>query len=75
VVKAAGWGWPTAKAVLDLRHANGSLTAEAAAAAQRNFEDFQLASAQRLIRFYQVRHGTTTSHNGSVPARRPRRRA
>jgi uncharacterized protein (DUF2336 family) len=58
LVKAAGWVWPTAKLILDLRHGQGGLSAPAADTARRHFEQLQASTAQRLVRFYQVRHAS-----------------
>jgi uncharacterized protein (DUF2336 family) len=63
LVKAAGWTWPTAKLILDLRHGQGGLSAPQADTARRNFEQLQPASAQRLVRFYQVRHASGEGAN------------
>jgi uncharacterized protein (DUF2336 family) len=55
LVKAAGWAWPTARLILALRHGQTGLTANAADIARRHFEQLQASTAQRLVRFYQVR--------------------
>jgi uncharacterized protein (DUF2336 family) len=58
LVKAAGWSWPTAKLILDMRHGDGGLSAPVVDTARRHFEKLQLSTAQRLVRFYQVRHAS-----------------
>jgi uncharacterized protein (DUF2336 family) len=52
--KAAGWGWPTARAVIQSRpHIKASSTALDNAFA--NFERLSHATAQRVMRFWQAR--------------------
>jgi len=52
--KAAGWGWPTARAVIQSRpHVQGS--SHALDNAFSNFERLSLATAQRVMRFWQAR--------------------
>ncbi len=58
LVKAAELKWPTAKAILDLRHGEGGLTHAAAETARVHFERLQAATAKRVFRFYQVRRAS-----------------
>jgi len=55
VARAAGFGWPTAKQILLIQSAAGSLSEQDLAKAKDNFEKLQPATAQRVVRFYQVR--------------------
>ena len=52
--KAAGWGWPTAKAILSARN-GGQASSQALDNAYVNFERLSPATAQRVMRFWQVR--------------------
>jgi hypothetical protein len=56
LAKAAGLSWQTAKFILGLRRGKGGLTAHAIEAAYQHFYRLQVATAQRVVRFYQVRH-------------------
>lgn len=56
LAKAAGFTWSTAKLVLLLRRGEGGLSAPDTDAAHQNFDRLQAATAQRVVRFYQVRH-------------------
>jgi uncharacterized protein (DUF2336 family) len=58
LVKAADLKWPTAKVVLELRCAESGLTPAAAETARVHFERLQIATAQRVVRFYQVRRSS-----------------
>jgi cytochrome c553 len=55
VARAAGFGWPTAKQILLMQSAAGSLSEQDMAKAKDNFEKLQPSTAQRVVRFYQVR--------------------
>jgi len=55
VARAAGFSWPTAKQILLLQSAAGSLSEQDMAKAKDNFEKLQPQTAQRVVRFYQVR--------------------
>jgi uncharacterized protein (DUF2336 family) len=52
--KAAGYGWPTAKAIIVARPGK-SPSAQALESAQANFEKLSASTAQRVVRFWQVR--------------------
>lgn len=56
LAKAAGASWPTAKHILLLRRGKLGLSALDVDSAQRNYEKLQPSTAQRVVRFYQVRH-------------------
>jgi uncharacterized protein (DUF2336 family) len=53
--KAAGYGWPTARAIITSRPGSRSLSTQALAAAFSNFEKLSAPTAQRVVRFWQVR--------------------
>jgi uncharacterized protein (DUF2336 family) len=55
IARAAGLSWPTAKQILLLQSTAGSLSEQDLARAKDNFEKLQPATAQRVVRFYQVR--------------------
>jgi uncharacterized protein (DUF2336 family) len=54
--KAAGLTWPTAKLIMLLRAGEGGVSPHVMEEMHHNFERLQLATAQRVVRFYQVRH-------------------
>jgi uncharacterized protein (DUF2336 family) len=53
--KAAGYGWPTARAIITSRPGWKSLSTQALDAAFSNFEKLSAPTAQRVVRFWQVR--------------------
>jgi uncharacterized protein (DUF2336 family) len=55
MARAAGFSWPTAKQILLLQSTAGSLSEQDLARAKDNFEKLQPTTAQRVVRFYQVR--------------------
>jgi uncharacterized protein (DUF2336 family) len=55
LIKAADMTWPTAKLILEMR---GSLSRQAVETARKHFERLQPTTAQRVVRFYQVRHAS-----------------
>jgi uncharacterized protein (DUF2336 family) len=57
LARAAGFGWPTVREVINVRPGPklSSLTLEAA---YENFERLTAATAKRVVRFWQVRQGT-----------------
>jgi uncharacterized protein (DUF2336 family) len=55
--KAAGLTWLSARAILQLRCAETGLTQQMIDVARQHFDKLQAATAQRVVRFYQVRHG------------------
>lgn len=57
LARAVGFGWPTVKAVMASRPGT-KLNAQALDSAFENFERLTAATAQRVVRFWQVRQGT-----------------
>jgi uncharacterized protein (DUF2336 family) len=57
LARAAGFGWPTVRAVINSRP-GPKPTREVFDAALENFERLTPATAQRVVRFWQVRQGT-----------------
>jgi len=57
LARAAGFGWPTVRAVIDARPGANS-SSQTLAAASENFERLTTATAQRVVRFWQMREGT-----------------
>jgi len=57
LARAAGFGWPTVKAVMNARP-SGKPSAQVLDSAFENFERLTAATAQRVVRFWQVRQGT-----------------
>lgn len=57
LARAAGFGWPTVKAIMCARP-GGKPSAQALDDAYTNFERLTPATAQRVVRFWQVRQGT-----------------
>ncbi len=57
LARAIGFGWPTVKAVMNSRH-GAKASAQMLEDALENFERLTPATAQRVVRFWQVRHGT-----------------
>jgi uncharacterized protein (DUF2336 family) len=56
LAKAAGLSWPTTKQICILRRKVFRVSPQAIEAARHNFNHLQLATAQRLVRFYNERH-------------------
>jgi len=54
--KSAGWGWPTAKAIIVARPGTRSGSSHGLDNAYSNFERLSPATAQRVMRFWQARH-------------------
>ena len=54
--KAAGHGWPTVRSIIMARPRARAGSAQMLEAAFRNFEKLSGATAQRVVRFWQVRH-------------------
>ena len=52
--KAAGWGWPTASAIIPARPGGKGTSSQALDTAFANFERLSPATAQRVMRFWQV---------------------
>jgi uncharacterized protein (DUF2336 family) len=57
LARAAGFGWPTVREVINARPAPKP-SAQTLDAAFENFERLTAATAQRVVRFWQVRQGT-----------------
>lgn len=57
LARSVGFGWPTVKAVMAARPGNKP-TAQVLESAFENFERLTAATAQRVVRFWQVRQGT-----------------
>jgi uncharacterized protein (DUF2336 family) len=57
LARSAGFGWPTVKAVINARP-GPKPTAQVIDSAFENFERLTAATAQRVVRFWQVRQGT-----------------
>jgi uncharacterized protein (DUF2336 family) len=57
LARAAGFGWSTAKAILNARP-GGKPSPQTLDAARENFERLTATTAQRVVRFWQVRQGT-----------------
>ncbi len=55
--RAAGFGWPTVSAMISARPV-GKSAASQLDAARENFEKLTAPTAQRVVRFWQVRQGT-----------------
>ena len=53
--KSAGWGWPTAKAIIMARSTGRAPSSQGLDNAYSNFERLSSATAQRVMRFWQVR--------------------
>ncbi len=53
--KSAGWGWPTVKAIVTARHGSKGASSQILDNAYTNFERLSPATAQRVMRFWQVR--------------------
>jgi uncharacterized protein (DUF2336 family) len=53
--KAAGWGWPTVKAIISASNGIKGTSPQVLDSAFSNFERLSPATAQRVIRFWQVR--------------------
>jgi len=57
LARAAGFGWPTVKIVLNARP-GGKPAPQTLDVARENFERLTVTTAQRVVRFWQVRQGT-----------------
>jgi uncharacterized protein (DUF2336 family) len=53
--KSAGWGWPTVKAVILARPSSKGTSSQGLDNAYSNFERLSPATAQRVMRFWQLR--------------------
>jgi hypothetical protein len=57
----AGCGWPTVNAILAARPGNKEVSSQSLDEAFTNFERLTLATAQRVVRFWQVRQPNTVA--------------
>ncbi|HEY6832060.1 MAG TPA: DUF2336 domain-containing protein [Pseudolabrys sp.] len=57
LARAVGFGWPTVRAVMNAK-ATGKPSSQVLDSAFENFERLTAATAQRVVRFWQVRQGT-----------------
>jgi hypothetical protein len=55
LTKGAGLTWQTAKLILQFRAGEAGLSPQALEKAYQHFERLQIATARRVVRFYQVR--------------------
>src|SRR5712691_4147882 len=65
--KSAGWGWPTAKAIIMARAGGKGTSSQGLDTAFANFERLSPTTAQRVMRFWQARTtegGRSTTHDG-----------
>ncbi|NJO54573.1 MAG: DUF2336 domain-containing protein [Bacteroidales bacterium] len=62
--KAVGFSWPTVRAVILARPTAEELSAAAMEKALSHFECLSLQTAQRVVRFWQVRRNTVTASAG-----------
>ena len=58
LARSAALSWPTVRAILTSRPGQAGSSASGLEAAQTNFDKLTLATAQRVIRFWQVREAT-----------------
>ena len=58
LARAAGLGWPTVRAIIGARPGN-KLSSDTLDAAFENFERLTPTTAQRVVRFWQVRQGNS----------------
>ena len=61
--KSAGWGWSTAKAIIMAR-SNGGASTQGLDTAYANFERLSATTAQRVMRFWQLRKSDECAANG-----------
>ena len=57
LARSAGFGWPTVRAIIKSR-SGAKVSSQVLDAAHENFERLTAATAQRVVRFWQVRQGT-----------------
>ncbi|MCZ7661374.1 MAG: DUF2336 domain-containing protein [Xanthobacteraceae bacterium] len=57
--KAAGFGWPTARAIITASPGGRRLAPRTLDTAKTNFERLSYSTAQRVLRFWQARQGET----------------
>jgi uncharacterized protein (DUF2336 family) len=56
--KSAGWGWPTVKAIIMARPGGHGTSNQGLDTAYSNFDRLSPTTAQRVMRFWQVRRGS-----------------
>jgi len=56
LARAAGFGWPTVKAIISARP-GPKATSQMLDAAHENFDRLTVPTAQRVVRFWQVKQG------------------
>jgi uncharacterized protein (DUF2336 family) len=61
LAKSAGWGWPTARAVIMARAGSKPTSSQGLDNAFENFERLSPATAQRVMRFWQARPAAAAS--------------
>jgi uncharacterized protein (DUF2336 family) len=64
--KSAGWGWPTANAIMMARPGGRRMSSQSLDAAHADFERLSPATARRVLRFWQARleDGQRTTDDG-----------
>jgi len=58
LLKAAKLEWPTVKLILNMRRGSAGMSPQAAVEAAHQYSRMQFATAQRVVRFYQVRQAS-----------------
>ena len=58
LLKAANLEWPTVKLILSMRRGGAGLSPQAAAEISQQYARLQIATAKRVVRFYQVRQAS-----------------
>jgi hypothetical protein len=53
--KSAGWGWPTANAIIAVRQGGPRMSTQSLDIAYADFERLSQATARRVLRFWQAR--------------------
>jgi uncharacterized protein (DUF2336 family) len=53
--KSAGWGWATAEAIIKRRPGTAAISSQDLGSARADFDRLSMETAQRVIRFWQVR--------------------
>ena len=56
VCKAAGFAWPTVRAILLVRTDEHCMLNQSLETTNRNFERLSVSTAQRIVRFWHARH-------------------
>ena len=58
MARSAGFEWPTVRAIVNARPGAKGTSSQALEVAKENFDRLTAATAQRVVRFWQVRQGT-----------------